>query len=98
MRRGDDLVEVVRRARPALAPQVVVSHLNEQYGWGWQTHRLGIGVRPIPRSKLTADRLGAAIRQAATIVSLAREAKVIAARLRETYPLENALRELVGSP
>jgi len=79
-------------------PQVVVSHLNEQYGWGWQTHRLGIGVRPIPRSKLTAARLGAAIRQAATIVSLAHKARAVAARLRETDPLENALRELVGSP
>ena len=85
-------------ASRAGVPQVVVSHLNEQYGWGWQTHRLGIGVRPIPRSKLTAARLGAAIRQAATIVSLAREARAVAARLRETDPLENALRELVGSP
>jgi vancomycin aglycone glucosyltransferase len=84
-------------ASRAGVPQVVVSHLNEQYGWGRQTHRLGIGVRPIPRSKLTAARLGAAIRQAATIVSLAREAKAVAARLRETDPLENALRELVGS-
>jgi hypothetical protein len=27
-----------------------------------------------------------------------REAKAVAARLRETDPLENALRELVGSP
>ena len=35
-------------ASRAGVPQVVVSHLNEQYGWGWQTHRLGIGVRPIP--------------------------------------------------
>jgi hypothetical protein len=31
-------------------------------------------------------------------VALAREAKAIAARLRETDPLENALRELVDSP
>jgi len=85
-------------ASHAGVPQVVVSHLNEQYGWGRQTHRLGIGVQPIPRSKLTAARLGAAIRQAATNASLAREAKAVAARLRETDPLENAVRELVGSP
>jgi UDP:flavonoid glycosyltransferase YjiC (YdhE family) len=78
-------------------PQVVVSHLNEQYGWGRQTHRLGIGVQPIPRSKLTAARLGAAIAQAATDASLASEAKAVAARLRETDPLEIAVRELIGS-
>jgi sterol 3beta-glucosyltransferase len=85
-------------ASRAGVPQVVVAHLNEQYGWGRQTHRLGIAVWPIPRSKLTAARLGAAISQAATDVALAREAKAIAARLRETDPLENALRELVDSP
>ena len=85
-------------ASRAGVPQVVVAHLNEQYGWGRQTHRLGIGVWPIPRSKLTAARLGAAISQAATDAALAREAKAIAARLRETDPLENALRELVDSP
>jgi vancomycin aglycone glucosyltransferase len=85
-------------ASRAGVPQVVVSHLNEQYGWGRQTHRLGIGVQPIPRSKLTAARLGAAIHQAATGASLARNAKAVAARLRETDPLENATRELVGIP
>lgn len=80
------------------APHVVVSHLNEQYGSGRQTHRLGIGIQPIPRSKLIAARLGAAISQAATGASLAREAKAVAARLRETDPLENAVCELLGSP
>jgi UDP:flavonoid glycosyltransferase YjiC (YdhE family) len=58
---------------------------------------LGIGVRPIPRSKLAAARLAAAITQATTDASLAREAKTIAARLLETDPLENAVRELIGS-
>jgi hypothetical protein len=46
----------IATASRAGVPQVVVSHLNEQYGWGWQTHRRGVGVRPIPRSKLTAAR------------------------------------------
>jgi sterol 3beta-glucosyltransferase len=67
----------IATAARAGMPQVVVSHLNEQYGWGRQTHRLGIGVQPIPRSKLTAARLGAAITQAATDASLAREAKAV---------------------
>src|SRR6202023_3133225 len=58
-------------AARAGVPQVVVSHINEQYGWGRQTQRLGIGVQPIPRSNLTAARLGAAIAQAATNASLA---------------------------
>ena len=41
-------------ASRAGVPQVVVSHLKEQYGSGRQTRRLGNGARPIPRSKLTA--------------------------------------------
>jgi UDP:flavonoid glycosyltransferase YjiC (YdhE family) len=85
-------------AARAGVPQVVVSHLNEQYGWGRRMHQLSIGVPPIPRSKLTAARLGAAITLAATDASLAREAKAVAARLRETDPLEDAVRELIGSP
>jgi vancomycin aglycone glucosyltransferase len=85
-------------AARAGVPQVVVSHLNEQYGWGREMQRLGIGVPPIPRSKLTAARLGAAITQATTDASLARKAKAVATRLRGTDPLENAVRELIGSP
>jgi len=85
-------------AARAGAPQVIVSHLNEQHGWGRRTHQLSIGVQPIPRSKLSAARLGAAITLATTDPSLARDAKVVATRLCETDPLENAMRELVGIP
>jgi vancomycin aglycone glucosyltransferase len=85
-------------AARAGTPQVTVPHLNEQYGWGRQTQRLGIGVQPIPRSLLTRARLGAAITQAATDASLARAAKMVAAQLCETDPLENAMRELIGGP
>ncbi len=73
-------------------------HYTPKHGSWLDMAESELGVRPIPRSKLTAARLGAAITQATTDASLAREAKTIAARLRETDPLENVVRELVGSP
>ena len=73
-------------------------HYTPKHGSWLDMAKSKLGVRPIPRSKLTAARLGAAITQATTDASLAREAKTIAARLRETDPLENVVRELVGSP
>jgi len=47
-------------------PQVVVPHLADQPFWGGRVARLGVGPRPIPRPKLTADNLSAAIHLASS--------------------------------
>lgn len=43
------------------APAVVVPFLADQNFWGARLAGLGVGPRPIPRSKLTAERLAAAL-------------------------------------
>ena len=47
-------------------PQVVVPHLADQPFWGQCVQRLGVGPRPIPRPKLTAENLSAAIQRASS--------------------------------
>jgi len=41
----------------ASVPTVVIPFSTEQAFWGRRVHDLGVGPAPIPRSKLTVDRL-----------------------------------------
>ncbi|MEJ7820170.1 MAG: glycosyltransferase [Rubrobacteraceae bacterium] len=43
------------------APAIVVPFLADQYFWGARLAGLGVGPQPIPRSKLTTERLAAAL-------------------------------------
>ncbi|MCB9458312.1 MAG: glycosyltransferase family 1 protein [Anaerolineaceae bacterium] len=45
-------------------PTVIVPHNGDQPYWGRHVQELGVGTAPIPRKKLTADRLAAAIIEA----------------------------------
>ena len=51
-------------AARAGVPQVVVPHILDQPYWGTQVHRLGLGPRPIPRARLSAAKLSAALAEA----------------------------------
>jgi sterol 3beta-glucosyltransferase len=42
-------------------PGVVVPHGNDQFAWGRRVYELGVGAKPIPRKKLTAENLSAAL-------------------------------------
>jgi UDP:flavonoid glycosyltransferase YjiC (YdhE family) len=45
-------------------PTIIVPHNADQPYWGRMVKRLGVGTEPIPRKKLTAEKLAAAIREA----------------------------------
>lgn len=45
-------------------PTVIVPHQGDQGYWGRTVKNLGVGTAPIPRKKLTADKLAAAIQEA----------------------------------
>ena len=47
-------------------PQVVIPHSNDQPAWARRVHELGVGAKPVPRKKLTADNLAEGIRNALT--------------------------------
>ena len=43
-------------------PMLVIPHIIDQFIWGNQVAQLGVGPQPIPRPKLTAENLAAALR------------------------------------
>jgi sterol 3beta-glucosyltransferase len=45
-------------------PTIVVPFFGDQFYWGWWVSDLGVGPEPIPRKKLTAERLAEAIHAA----------------------------------
>jgi sterol 3beta-glucosyltransferase len=45
-------------------PSILIPHGNDQFAWGRRVHELGVGPKPIPRKKLTAENLAEAIQQA----------------------------------
>ncbi len=47
-------------------PSVIIPYGNDQFAWGRRVHELGVGARPIPRKRLTADRLAAALQEIQT--------------------------------
>jgi sterol 3beta-glucosyltransferase len=42
-------------------PSIIVPHSNDQFAWACRVYELGVGSKPIPRKKLTAERLANAI-------------------------------------
>ncbi|MBC8171161.1 MAG: glycosyltransferase family 1 protein [Anaerolineae bacterium] len=47
-------------------PSIIVPHTADQPYWGRRVWQLGVGTEPIPRKKLTVNRLAAAITEATT--------------------------------
>ena len=58
-------------------PTVIVPFTVDQPFWGWRVYELGVGPKWILRKKLTAEKLAAAIDQAADDQSMARRAKAL---------------------
>ena len=63
-------------------PSVIVPFFGDQPFWGWRVHELGAGPRWLPRQKLTAVSLAAAIRQAVGDETIRRRAADLGARIR----------------
>lgn len=73
-------------------PSVIVPHLGDQPLWGQRVEALGVGPRAIPRPKLTATRLGQAIRRAATDPVMRQRAQMLSAKIRQEDGIGVAVR------
>lgn len=69
-------------AMTAGRPTVVVPFAADQAFWGLRAQRLGVAPQPIPRSRLTVDRLVRALERALTDVGLRDRARALGATLR----------------
>jgi UDP:flavonoid glycosyltransferase YjiC (YdhE family) len=63
-------------------PSVLVPHFGDQAFWGRRIMELGVGPKPIPRKRLTAERLGAAIATAVTDENIRARAADLGERIR----------------
>lgn len=68
-------------AARAGVPQVVVPHLMDQHYFGARVHGLGVAARPLARTRLSAERLAAALQQALAPETVLR-ARTLAGELR----------------
>jgi sterol 3beta-glucosyltransferase len=75
-------------------PAVVVPMMSDQPFWGQRVHALGAGTQPIPRSKLTADKLAAAITEATTNPAMQEKSAELGAKITAEDGVSEAVRTI----
>jgi UDP:flavonoid glycosyltransferase YjiC (YdhE family) len=77
-------------------PSIVIPFLIDQPFWGKRVHDLGVGPAPIPRSKLTVDRLAQAIHEAVTNKAMRQRAADLGAKIQAEDGIANAVKIIEG--
>ncbi|MBI5964028.1 MAG: glycosyltransferase family 1 protein [Chloroflexi bacterium] len=72
-------------------PSIVIPFLIDQPFWGRRVYDLGVGPAPIPRRKLTADRLAQAIQEAVTNTAMRQRAAELGSKIRAEDGIANAV-------
>lgn len=72
-------------------PSVIVPFFGDQRFWGQRVALLGAGPPPIPRVRLTAQRLAGAIKAAVTDTAIRQRAAALGAGIRTEDGVENAV-------
>lgn len=72
-------------------PSVIVPFILDQFFWGARVKRSGLGPAPIPRKRLTADRLATAIRIAVTDTDIRQRTRLCGAAIRAENGIGNAV-------
>jgi sterol 3beta-glucosyltransferase len=73
-------------------PTVVVPHQGDQGFWGRTVKKLDVGTAPIPRKKLTADNLAAAITEATTNPTMQANARALGEKIQQEDGLAEAVK------
>ncbi len=72
-------------------PSIVIPFTTEQAFWGRRVHDLRVGPAPIPRSKLTVDRLAQAIQEAVTNTAMRQRAAELGSKIQAEDGIANAV-------
>ena len=72
-------------------PTVIIPFFGDQPFWGSRVAALGVGPRPIPRKKLTSERLSQAIRYAVTDDEIRQRASNLGASIRSEDGVASAI-------
>jgi sterol 3beta-glucosyltransferase len=63
-------------------PSIVIPCIGDQPFWGERVYRLGVGPKPIPRSRLSVEGLAAALRTATIDPEMRARAAALGAQIR----------------
>jgi sterol 3beta-glucosyltransferase len=63
-------------------PSVVIPFFGDQPFWGQRVAELGVGPEPVPRKKLTVERLGQAIQKALTDQTMRQRAAHLGSKIQ----------------
>jgi sterol 3beta-glucosyltransferase len=80
-------------------PSIIIPFFGDQPFWGKRVEELGVGPKPIPRRKLSAERLAEAIIEAGSDEKMRRRAAELGEKIRAEDGVANAvsfIREYVG--
>ncbi len=72
-------------------PTVTLPLAIDQFFWGEQVHKIGVGTKPIPQRKLNAENLSQAITQALTDETMNARAKTVSAELNRENGIQAAV-------
>jgi sterol 3beta-glucosyltransferase len=72
-------------------PSIIVPFAGDQPFWAWKVHEMGVGSEPVPRKKLTAERLAAAIKAAVSDSDINQRAAEMGARIRAENGVKRAV-------
>jgi sterol 3beta-glucosyltransferase len=72
-------------------PSIVIPFFGDQPFWGQRVAALGVGPTPIPRQKLTSEKLAKAIEQALTDQTMRQRAANLGAQIRAEDGIANAV-------
>jgi len=78
-------------------PQLVVPHLLDQFYWGEGVHRRGLGPAPVSRTRLTAERLAAGLRELLENEWLGERAAAVGCALRGRDARQEVARAILDS-
>jgi UDP:flavonoid glycosyltransferase YjiC (YdhE family) len=73
-------------------PSILVPVATDQLLWAQRVNEMGVGPKPIPRARLTAERLAEAITQAVTAPALRERAAALGEKIRAEDGVGNAVR------
>jgi sterol 3beta-glucosyltransferase len=71
-------------------PSIILPYGNDQFAWGLRVHELGVGPKPVPQKRLTAEALSSAI-TAALRPQVQAAAGALGERIRMERGAENAV-------
>jgi UDP:flavonoid glycosyltransferase YjiC (YdhE family) len=75
-------------------PSIIIPFFADQYFWAWRVRELGIGPNAIPRKKLSAERLAAAITETLGNKEMKNRAVTLGQAIRSEDGVGQAIRDI----